>query len=48
MITTMSRGYHEERVGSIQGRQVVQEEEVEEEEEEMKTEYLEGTGNIGN
>jgi hypothetical protein len=47
MNTTMSRGNLEERVGSVQDRHVVQEEEVEEEEE-MKMEYMEGTGNIGN
>jgi hypothetical protein len=46
MITTMSRGNQEDRVGSVQDRQEDQEE-VEEEEEEMKTEKLEGKGNIG-
>jgi hypothetical protein len=55
MINTMSRGNQENRVGSVQGRQEDQEEEVaeveeveDEEEEGMKTENLEGTGNIGN
>jgi hypothetical protein len=52
MITTMSRGNHEDRVGSVQGRQVDQEEEgeevEEEEEEEMKTEKLEGTESTEN
>jgi hypothetical protein len=52
MKTTMSRCNQEDRVGSVQGRQLDQEEEVEEveevvEEEEMKMENVEGTENIG-
>jgi hypothetical protein len=57
MITTMSRGNQEDRVGSVLGRQEDQEEDVaeveeveveeEEDEDEMKMEKLEGTENIG-
>jgi hypothetical protein len=51
MKTTMSRVNQEDRVGSVDGRQVDQDEEVaeveEEEEEEMKMENVEGTENIG-
>jgi hypothetical protein len=43
MIKIMTRGNQENIVGSVQGRQVG---EVEEEAEEMKTENLEGMGNI--
>jgi hypothetical protein len=50
MIKKMIRGNQEDRVGSVQGRQVVQEEEEEkemktEQEEETKTENLEETEN---
>jgi hypothetical protein len=51
MIKTMSRGNQEDRVGSVEGRQVDQEqEEVEEvvEEEKMKMDDVEGSGNFGN
>jgi hypothetical protein len=53
MITTMSRGNQDDRVESVEGRQVDQDEEVAEveeveEEEEMKMENVEGSENIGN
>jgi hypothetical protein len=46
MITTMSRGNQEDRMGSVEGRQVDQEEveeEEEEEEEKMRMENVEGS-----